>query len=162
MKELHLGSKVLFAPAFIQSKVLLANIQESYQPLTRKMHVAFQQHKADRSLVYGLLCYDLGLPYMVKNMNTVFQRFVDTPSWLKWKSLLAMRSPGAVEKEYVDYVKWQLSVAQGDEYKLSYAMMVMKGKFGEKRDEGKAKTILQTCKLTDCLLHLGYVFDPFY
>ena len=156
MKELHLGSKVLFAPAFMQSKVLLTSIQEFYQSLTRKMHVAFQHHKADRSLVYGLLCYDLGLPYMVKNMNTILQKFVDAPSWLRWKSLLAMRSPGAVEKEYVDFVKWQLSVTQGDEYKLIYAMMAMRGRFGEKIDVEKAKAVLQTCALKDCLVHLGY------
>lgn len=153
MKERSIGPKALFAPALIQSKVLLGSICEFFQPLTRKMHVAYQHRQIDRSLLYGLLCYDLGLPYMVKNMNVLFERFVkNTPHW---KSFLMMRSPGSIEREYVDFIKQQLSLTQADEYKVKWAEMHLNGQFGVMKNMTIAKTILQTCKLPDCLIHLA-------
>ena len=140
----------MLSPLLVQNAVLLESVKEAFQPLTRRIHEAYRRQEVDRTLVYALLSYDLGLPYMAKNLKIVFERLFG-----KWESRIAWHRRSVVDEAYVYFVKQELSIASQDSFKMAYGKMLLEGTHGVRMNLPMARTIFQTCNNKEAVLSLG-------
>ena len=141
----------MLSPLLVQNAVLLESVKEAFQSLTHRMHEAYRRHEVDRTLVYALLSYDLGLPYMTKNLGIVFEKLFG-----KWESRIAWHRRSVVDQAYVRFVKQELSLSSQDSFKVAYGKMLLEGTHGVAANRPLARTVFETCNSKEVALYLGY------
>ena len=140
----------MLSPLLVQNAVLLESVKEAFQPLTHRMHEAYRRGEVDRTLVYALLSYDLGLPYMTKNLQRVFEQLHG-----KWRSRIAWHRQSVVDEAYVRFVKAELSVSPQDSFKVAYGEMLLEGTYGVAANHRMARAVFETCSSKEVAVHLG-------
>lgn len=140
----------MLSPLLIQNAVLLESVKEAFQPLTHRMHEAYRRHEVDRTLVYALLSYDLGLPYMTKNLQIVFEKL-----FAYWKSRIAWHRRSVVDQSYVRFVKQELSISSQSSFKVAYGKMLLEGTHGVAVNRPMARSVFETCDNKEVAVYLG-------
>ena len=108
----------------------------------------------DQLLVYGLIGFDVSIPYWGSHLINIYERKV----WKGVQPRFAFRSEVHMNQIYRSFMEYLLSISPANSHAVDVGLNYLEGKHGYPRNMELGKKILQTSKADEAHFYLGFYF----
>ena len=115
------------------------------------MREGFTARDLDETLLYGLIGFDISIPYWGSHLINVYEKMV----WKGVKPRFLFRSEWELNMVYRTLMEYLLSISPANEHAVDVALNYLEGRRGYPRDMQMGKKMLETSKSDEARFYLG-------